>query len=210
MRLYDYFRSSAAYRVRIALALKGLDVERIPVNLAGGEQGEAAYGRINAQHLVPALETDAGVLTQSLAIIEYLDEIHPRPPLLDADPFERARLRGMAQIVACDIHPLNNLRVLNHLRGPLGQDESGVRAWIAHWIRSGFAALEALSEERGGDYLGGATPRLPDLVLVPQMMNARRFEVPVEDFPRLLAIDARCREHPAFAAAAPERTEAGT
>lgn len=202
MKLYDYYRSSAAWRVRIALGLKGLDAERVPVNLKAGEQGGDAYGRICPQRLVPTLATDDGLLNQSLAIIEYLDETHPEPPLLPRRPFDRARMRALAQTIACDVHPLNNLRVLNYLRGPLGQDESGVGAWIARWIRLGFAALELQAPAQG--FLGGAAPMLPDLVLVPQMYNARRFGVALDAFPRLVAIDARCAALPAFAAAAPD------
>jgi maleylpyruvate isomerase len=151
---------------------------------------------------VPALETGDGVLGQSLAILEYLDEVHPEPPLLPKDPWARARMRALAQTIAADVHPLNNLRVLNYLRGPLGQHEETVEAWIGHWIREGFRALEAQAPARG--FLGGDAPMLPDVVLVPQMFNARRFGVDLTPYPRLVAIDARCSALAAFADAAPE------
>ena len=203
MKLYDYYRSSASYRVRIVLELKGVDVERVPVDLRAGEQGAADYRALNPQGLVPALVTSDGVLGQSLAIIEYLDERWPEPPLLPERPFDRARMRSLAQTIACDVHPLNNLRVLNYLRGPLGQDESSVQAWMGTWIQRGFEAVECEAPEAG--YFGGEGPMLADVVLVPQMYNARRFEVDLTSFPRLVALDARLRALPAFERAAPER-----
>lgn len=208
MKLFDYFRSSAAWRVRISLELKGLEAERVSVDLRTGVQSEGAYRDVNPQGLVPALVTPEGTLTQSLAIIEYLDETHPEPPLLPANAFERARMRALAQTIACDVHPLNNLRVLNELRGPLAQDEDSVRAWIAQWIQRGFAALEAHAPEEG--CFGGASPMLPDLVLVPQVYNARRFEVALDAFPRLVAIDARLQALPAFQRAAPDAVAPAT
>lgn len=201
-KLYDYYRSSAAYRVRIALNLKGLDYECIPVDLAGGEHRSDRYGEVNPQRLVPALETDAGLLTQSLAIIDYLEETHPGRPLLSGDAIVRARQRAMAQVIACDIHPLNNLRVLNYLREEMRRPDEQVGEWYGHWIAAGFAALEVHAHET--PFLGGDQPMLPDVVLVPQMYNARRFEVPLDPFPGLVAIARRCNEIDAFTAAAPE------
>ena len=206
MKLYDYYRSSAAYRVRIALELKGLDVARVNVNLGDGEQSEDAYRAINAQGLVPTLETPDGVLGQSLAIIEYLDEMYPQPPLLPKRSFERARMRGLAQTIACDVHPLNNLRVLNYLRGPLGQDESTVEAWIGTWIRRGFEVVERQAPDV--DFFGGQTPMLADVVLVPQVFNARRFGVDMDEFPQIAALTERLEALPAFVRAAPETVAA--
>ncbi len=207
MTLYDYFRSSASWRVRIALALKGVEVARVPVSLVDDEQATAAYLAVNPQGLVPALDTGEAVLTGSLAIIEWLEERYPDPPLLPREPTPRALARGMAQLIACDIHPLNNLRVLNYLRGPLGQNEAAVRAWYAHWIGEGFRALEArvqaAPEASQGPFLGGTRPGLADLCLVPQVYNARRFEVPLEAYPRVLAAEAACVALPAFSATAP-------
>ena len=205
MKLYDYFRSSAAWRVRIALALKQIDVDKIPVSLVDGEQARADYRAVNPQGLVPALDTGEAVLTGSLAIIEWLEERHPDPPLLPREPTARALVRGMAQLIACDIHPLNNLRVLNYLRGPLGHDEPAVRAWYAHWIAEGFQALEARAglHAQAGPFLGGAQPGLADVCLVPQLYNARRFEVPLAAYPRLLTAERACVALPAFSAAAP-------
>jgi maleylacetoacetate isomerase len=203
VKLYDYYRSSASYRVRIVLELKGIDVERVPVDLRVGEQGGADYRSLNPQGLVPALVTSDGVLGQSLAIIEYLDERWPEPPLLPKRSFDRARMRSLAQAIACDVHPLNNLRVLNYLRGPLGQDETSVQAWMGTWIQRGFEAVEREAPETG--FFGGDAPMLADVVLVPQMYNARRFDVDLTAFPRLVALDARLRALPAFERAAPER-----
>ncbi len=204
-RLYTYFRSSAAYRVRIALNLKGLSYEPVFVHLRKGEQQGEAYRAVNPQGLVPALETAEGVLAQSLAIIEYLDETHPSPPLLPAEPFARAQVRRMAQIIACDIHPLNNLAVLKTLKRDFGADEEAIGRWYAHWIHRGFAALEELVARYGSaERSFGEAVTLADVCLVPQMANARRFAVDLEPFPRLVAIDAALRALPAFAAAAPE------
>ncbi|WP_445004848.1 maleylacetoacetate isomerase [Halomonas mongoliensis] len=204
--LYGYFRSSAAYRVRIALNLKGLAHDQAPVNLVKGEQrGEANLAR-HPQGLVPSLVTGDGlVLTQSLAICEYLDETHPEPPLLPADPAGRARVRALAQLVACEIHPLNNLRVLKYLVGTLEADEAAKLAWYRHWVAEGFQALEAmLSREAGsGDFCHGDTPTLADLCLVPQVFNAERFECDLTAYPRIRRITANCRALDAFAQAAP-------
>ncbi|MQP65695.1 maleylacetoacetate isomerase [Niveispirillum sp. SYP-B3756] len=207
MRLYTYFRSSAAYRVRIALALKGLDYDSVPVHLVkdGGQQHQPAYLAINPQGLVPALETDDGaLLTQSLAIIEYLDETHPTPPLLPADALGRAQVRAMAQVVACDIHPLNNSGVISRLRREQGLDDAAVTRWMHHWMGRGFTALERLVSPQGA-FCHGDSVTLADLYLVPQMYNARRFNLDLTHFPRLVEIDARCRTLPAFQQAAPEK-----
>lgn len=206
MQLYDYYRSSAAFRVRIVLELKGIDAVRVPVDLRTDEQSGAAYRAVNAQGLVPALVTPSGVLGQSLAIVEYLDEVEPEPPLLPARALDRARMRGLAQTIACDVHPLNNLRVLHYLRGPFGQDEDAVQGWMGNWIRRGFAALEGEAPEQA--FFGGSAPMLADVVLVPQMYNARRFGLDLRAFPRLVALDERLRALPAFERAAPETAAA--
>lgn len=205
MKLYDYFRSSAAYRVRIALNLKGLSCNTVPVNLLEGEQYATPYGQRNPQHLVPAIETAAGILTQSLAIIEYLDDIHPQRRLLPEDPWQRAQQRSMALVIACDVHPLNNLRVLKYLSGPLQQPEEAVQNWIAAWITAGFKSLER--KAGAAPFLGGEQPMLADVLLVPQVFNARRYKVPLDAFPRLVSIDDRCKALPAFAQAAPDVAE---
>ncbi len=205
---YSYWRSSAAYRVRIALGMKGLRYETVGINLAAGvrDQHSPGFRALNPQGLVPALAVGDEVLGESLAIIEYLDETHPEPPFLPAEPLARARIRWMAQAVACDIHPLNNLRVLNYLREPLGQDEAAVTRWVAHWIGEGFAALEALATRYSvaGTCLYGDTVSLADICLVPQIYNARRFAVPLDAYPTLKQIGAALEALPAFAAARPE------
>lgn len=205
MKLYTYFRSSAAYRVRIALALKGLGYEPVPVHLLrdGGQHNSPAYRTVNPQGLVPALEDGPALLTQSLAIVEYLEETHPVPALLPPDPLARARVRAFAHAIACDIHPINNLRVLTYLRGPLAQPEPAVAAWIRTWVETGLAALERMVVP-GAPYCFGATPGMADLCLVPQLFNARRFGCDLTGCPSLLAIDARCRDLPAFRQAAPD------
>jgi maleylacetoacetate isomerase len=206
MKLYTYWRSSAAYRVRIALHWKGLEFESVSKKLVAAEHRAPEYLRVNPQALVPALEDDGAVYAQSLAIIEYLDETHPLPPLLPADPAGRARVRALAQAIACDIHPLNNLRVLNYLRASLGQGEDGVKAWYRHWIGEGFRGLEELAQRQSGDgrHLYGSEVTLADVCLVPQMYNARRFHCDLSAFPTLVAIDAALAALPAFAAARPE------
>jgi maleylacetoacetate isomerase len=203
--LFDYYRSSASYRVRIALNLKGVEHERVPVDLLHGEQKQPEYRARNPQGFVPMLEIDGHRLTQSLAIIDYLDATRPEPPLVPHDATDRAHVLALALIVACDIHPLNNLRVLKHLAGPLGQDEAARNVWIATWIGQGFAALEAMAAERAGRFLFGDSPSLADICLVPQMYNARRFGVPLDDYPLLVRADAEAAAHPAFAAAHPDR-----
>ncbi len=208
MKLYTYFRSSAAWRVRIALGLKGLawTPEFIHLTRDGGEQLRPAYRAKNPTALVPTLETDSGaLLAQSLAIIEYLDETHPTPPLLPRDPLARARVRAFAQTVACEIHPLNNLRVLRYLNHALGQDQAERDTWYAHWIAEGLTALEAMIGPEPGPFCFGAAPGLADICLVPQLGNARRMNCPVEPYPRLLAAEAAALALPAFRDAAPDR-----
>ena len=208
MRLYSYFRSSAAYRVRIALALKKLDAEILPVHLlkGGGEQLGPIYRRLNPQSLVPTLETESGALAQSLAIIEYLEETHPEPPLLPHNSFDRARVRAFALAIACDIHPLNNLRVLNKLRADLNADQKAIEAWYCHWIQLGLGALETMVDDRAAatGVCFGERPGLADVCLVPQMANARRYACDLSAMPKLLAIDEALRRRSEFRAAAPE------
>lgn len=209
MKLYDYAFSSAAYRVRIALNLKGIAYERAVISLIkdGGQQHSPAYKAINPQALIPTLQADGHTIGQSLAIIEYLDETHPMPPLLPHYPAEKARVRQIAYEIACDIHPVNNMRVRGQLKA-LGHSEEEIMVkWYAHWITIGFAALETqLSGSKAtGTYCHGDSPTLADICLVPQMANAYRFKVPVDAFPTLVRIDKTCRAHPAFAAAAPEK-----
>ena len=205
--LYDYFRSSAAYRVRIALNLKGVDYEQRSVNLAAGEQGSAEFRALNPQGLVPMLEIDGHKLTQSLSIIMYLATRFPEPLLLPADAAEAAHVRSMALTIACDIHPLNNLRVLKYLKGPLGLSDEQKDEWYAHWIREGFPALEAMAAPSAGDFLYGDSPTIADICLVPQMYNARRFKIPVGDFPTLVRADANACKLEAFARAHPDKQE---
>jgi maleylacetoacetate isomerase len=209
MKLYDYFRSSAAYRVRIALNLKNVSPdERTSVHLRMGNQRAQDYLELNPQGLVPALVLDDGsILTQSLAIIEYLDETHPQPPLLPRDAAARARVRSIALSIACEIHPLDNLRVLNYLVHTLGVSNEQKDGWYKYWIDVGFEALETklAREPETGRFCHGDSPTLADICLVPQLANARRFNVDVTPYPTLTRIEAACRELPAFAAAAPER-----
>ncbi len=205
MKLYGFFRSSAAYRVRIALNLKGIAAEHAWVHLSKGEQAEPDFVAINPQKVVPVLEDGDRRLVQSLAIMEYLDETHPEPPLLPADPGGRARVRAMAQIVACEMHPLNNLRVLAYLTGTLRADGDAKLAWYRHWIAEGFGAIEAMlaGGPDTGRFCHGDTPGLADICLVPQVFNARRFDCPLEAYPTILRIDGECNELAAFADAAP-------
>ncbi len=203
--LYDYRRSSAAYRVRIALNLKGVDYESRPINLVEGEQKSDDYRALNPEGLVPMLEIDGHRLTQSLAIIVYLDQTLPDPPLMPRDPVDGAHVRAMAMVVACDIHPLNNLRVLKYLSGPLGIPEEQRDRWYAHWITEGLTALETMSKPGSGRFLFGDEPTIADVCLVPQLYNARRFNVPIGDYPTLLRADENANRLEAFAAAHPDR-----
>jgi maleylacetoacetate isomerase len=208
MKLYDYFRSSAAYRVRIALNLKGLDPERAFIHLRRDVQRDPAYLALNPQGLVPALTMDDGqVLTQSLAIIEYLDETHPMPPLLPAGAAARARVRAIALEVACDIHPLNNLRVLKYLKHTLHVSDADKDLWYKHWVHEGLAALETqlARDSATGRFCHGDAPTLADVVLVPQMANAHRFDIDVKPFPTLNRIESACLALPAFARAEPSK-----
>ncbi|HEX4694251.1 maleylacetoacetate isomerase [Sphingomonas sp.] len=202
IRLYDYWRSSASYRVRIALAMKDVAYERHDVNLLAGEQGADANRARNAQGFVPTLEVDGQTIGQSLAIIDWLDSTYPDPPLLPRDPMARAHTLQRALAIAADIHPVNNLRILKRLSA-MGIDQAGRDDWYRHWVADGFAALEAMAGE--GRYLGGETLDLSDVCLVPQMYNARRLETPLDAYPRLVAIDSALNELPAFQAARPDR-----
>ena len=205
VKLYSYFRSSAAYRVRIALNLKGLAYETVPVHLVkdGGHNRRPEYRAVNPQMRVPALVAPGGeVLIQSLAIIEYLDETHPEPPFLPKDPIARAKVRGLAQLIACDIHPLNNTGPLRYLKNQMGQEQSAIDAWYHHWVREGFEALEALLAP--GPYACGKAVTLADICLVPQVANARRLKVPLDKFPKIVGVEAACLKLPAFDRARPE------
>jgi maleylacetoacetate isomerase len=205
VKLYSYFRSSAAYRVRIAFNLKGLSYQTVPIHLQkeGGQNLKPEYRAINPQMRVPTLKLDSGeLLTQSLAIIEYLDEVHPHPPLLPRDPVDRAQVRALAQLIACDIHPINNLGPLRYLKNELGQDQVKIDAWYHHWVIVGFEALEAMV--RPGPYAFGTDISIADICLVPQVANARRLKVPLERFPKIVAIDAACGQLAAFDKARPE------
>ena len=205
MKLYSYFRSSAAYRVRIALNLKGIAYETAPIHLVkdGGHNRRPEYRAVNPQMRVPALVTSSGeVLIQSLAIIDYLDETHPNPPLLPKNPIARARARSLAEIVACDIHPLNNTSPLRYLKRVMHQEQSAIDAWYHHWVTEGFDALEALVGP--GPYCCGSDVTIADICLVPQVYNARRLKVPLDKFPKIVAIDAACLALPAFDRARPE------
>jgi maleylacetoacetate isomerase len=205
MKLHGYFRSSASYRVRIALNLKGLSAEHLPHHLRKGEQCAPSYLAINPQGLVPTLENDAGaILTQSLAIIEWLDEIHPEPPLLPKDPLQRAKVRAFAMALACDTHPVQNLKVLARLR-QLGLAEEKVMEWAAWANREGLSACETMIANEPGPFCFGTAPTIADLCLVPQLANARRFGVDLAAFPRLLQAETAAKNNKAFADAAPER-----
>lgn len=203
--LHGYWRSSPSWRVRIALAWKGLPHRQAPVNLLKGEHRAPEHRRLNPQARIPVLEADGAVLVQGPAILEWLEEVAPSPPLLPADPLGRQRVRAMAAVVACDIAPLQNLGAGEELQRRFGADEEAVRGWRAHFIADGLHALEAMSAEHGGAFLHGDALSLADLHLTPQLFGARRFGVDLRPFPRLLAVEARCAELPAFQAAAPER-----
>ncbi|HEY6366632.1 MAG TPA: maleylacetoacetate isomerase [Candidatus Binatia bacterium] len=209
MKLYTFFRSSASYRVRIALNLKGLTYEQIPIHLrrAGGEQFAGSYKAINPQGLVPTLDDGGQILTQSLAIIEYLEERYPKPPLLPTDSADRARVRSMALIIACEIHPIQNLRILVHLKNNLRQSEDDLNRWARHWIDLGLSALEQMTTStlKRGKFCFGDTPTLADICLVPQLANARRFGCDLSAYPTLLQVETACNALPAFANAAPEK-----
>jgi maleylpyruvate isomerase len=206
LKLYTYYRSSAAYRVRIALNLKALPYEMVPVHLTkdGGYQRKPEFVAVNPQMRVPALALSSGdVLTQSLAIIEYLDDIHPEPPLLPPDVLERAHVRAIAQMVACDIHPLNNLVVLQYLKRTLKHEQPEIDAWYHHWVIEGFTAIEAMIAP--APYACGSQVSLADVCLVPQVFNARRLKVPLDKFPKIIAVEAACLKLPAFDRARPEK-----
>lgn len=206
MRLHGYFRSSSAYRCRIAFNLKGLAYDFAPVHLKSGAQKSAEYEALNPQKLVPTLETEEGArLIQSLAIMEWLDETHPEPPLLSSDPLTRARERGFAQVIACEIHPLQNLRVLQYLTGALGVDEAAKAAWLSRWLKDGLAACEGLLAQRdkATAFCYGDAPGLADICLVPQVFSAERFDVDISDLPRVREIYQRCAALPEFERAHP-------
>jgi maleylacetoacetate isomerase len=205
--LYDYYRSSACYRVRIALNLKGVQYEQRPVNLLTSEQKSDEYRALNPQGLVPMLEIDGHRLTQSLAIINYLDLRFANQPLIPAAAAERAHVVAMAMAVACDIHPLNNLRVLKYLKNELGHSQEEIDAWYAHWIREGLPGLEAMAAPKAGKFLFGDAPTGADVCLVPQLYNARRYNVPLDDYPTLLRAEENANKMEAFAAAHPDRQE---
>ena len=205
--LYDYWRSSAAYRVRIALNLKGVDYESRQIDLREDEQKSSEYRALNPQGLVPMLEIDGHRLTQSLSIIVYLDQLFPDPPLMPRDPVDGAHVRALALTVACDIHPLNNLRVLKYLSGELGLPQEERDAWYIHWVREGLPALEAMARPGAGKFLFGDEPTIADVCLVPQLYNARRYNVPLDDYPTLLRADENAAALEAFAAAHPDRQE---
>lgn len=207
MKLYGYFRSSAAFRVRIALNLKKLDYDNAFIHLPRGEQAAPEFRGINPQGLVPALDIDGQRLTQSLAIIEYLDEMHPEPPLLPRDAAGRARVRALAAIVACDIHPLNNLRVLRYLHGPLSHDQRAIETWYNYWIAGGFDAIERLlvDNPHTGAFCHGDQPGLADIALVPQVVNAERYRLDLAPYPTITGIFETCMRLDAFAAAHPGR-----
>lgn len=200
--LHSAWRASAPYRVRIGLNLKGLAYDYAPIDLVANQQGGEAYGAINAQHLVPALEVDGRVLTQSLSILEWLEETYPEPALLPRDPFDRQVVRAMSTIVACDIHPVNNLRILKAL-AKLEVGQPAIDSWVQRWISDGFTALEPMVARHGAGYAFGAAPTMADCLIVPQVYNARRFKVDLSPFPAIIAAADAAAEHPAIAAAHP-------
>lgn len=211
IRLYDYWRSSAAYRVRIALNLKGADYSLVPVNIIGGadEQKTDEYKRVNPQMRVPAIEVDGRISGQSMAIIEWIDEALPGPALLPADPWQRLQARAFADTIACDIHPLNNLSPLSYLRNAFGADEAALSRWYAEWIVRGFDALEQIAGQLPRQpFLFGDAPGIAEITLIPQVTNAKRFDVDLAAYPRLMEIDASCRALDAFICAAPENQPA--
>lgn len=207
MKLYDYFRSTASYRVRIALNLKAIAYEKSEVHLVqnGGEQFQAAYRHLNPQSLVPSLQDADFAITQSMAILEYLEEQYPQTPLLPEDPFARATARSIAQMIACDIHPLNNLRVLKYLKDEMGLSEDQKNDWYRHWVAEGFTALETrvAQDKQRGDYCCAGQVTFADICLIPQMYNAKRFECPIDAYPILRSINDYCLQLPAFQQAAP-------
>jgi maleylacetoacetate isomerase len=205
MKLFGYFRSSAAFRVRIALNLKGLTFENAFIHLRRGDQRGTDFLAVNPQGLVPALDIDGHMLIQSMAIAEYLDETHPEPPFLPPDPVGRARVRALAAIVACDIHPINNLRVLRYLNRPLGHDQAAIETWYNHWIATGFQAFERLlTADRGiGEFCHGDRPGLADIALVPQVVNSERYRLDLSPYPTIARIYASCMKLDSFAAAHP-------
>ncbi len=207
MKLHGYFRSSAAFRVRIALNLKGISYDHVSIHLRKGDQRSAAYLGLNPQALVPTLEDGPHALTQSLAIVEYLDETHPKPPLLPAHPAERARVRALAQIVACDIHPIDNLRVLQYLAKEMKADEAAVGRWFNHWIATGFGGLEATltNDTKTGRFCHGDAPGLADICLVPQVFNSKRYNLDLAPYPTITRIFDACMALPAFDAAQPAK-----
>ena len=209
MKLYTFFRSSASYRVRIALDLKGIGCEQASIHLrrGGGEQLSAAYKAINPQGLVPALEDNGKILTQSLAIIEYLEEKYPKPPIFPADPADKALVRSMAMVIACEVHPIQNLRVLNYVKATYNQTDAQVNQWAQHWIDLGLAALEQmiLAQPKRGKFCFGDAPTLADICLVPQLGNARRYGCDLAKHPTIVEIEKSCMALPAFADAAPEK-----
>lgn len=206
MKLYGYWRSTAAYRVRIALALKGIEFDNISVHLVkdGGEQFKPDYVALNPAKLVPTLVDGDVVLNQSMAIVEYLEDKYDNNPLLPSDIGDKALVRALAQDIGCDIHPLNNLRILKYLKGELGVTDEAKNQWYAHWIQTGFAALEEKLAKTAGKYCFGDTVTLADLCLIPQLYNAHRFNVPLDDFPLIRQVEANCGQLEAFIAAAPE------
>lgn len=210
LKLYDYFRSSASFRVRIALNLKGLDYQAIPIHLTnnGGEQFSAEYQKINPQHLVPALQDGNHIITQSLAIIEYLQEVYPSPSLLGINPYETALIRSFALTIAADIHPLNNLRVLKYLVDECHLSDDQKTEWYHHWIAKGLSALEKqlTTHASSSDFCFGNRPTLADVCLIPQMLNAKRFTCDLSPYPTLFRIDANCQQHDAFRKAYPVET----